>query len=343
MEKIINNITRLLAHHNCVIMPGIGAFLAHRVPARYNAADGIFMPPMRTLGFNAQITVDDALLQSEYMNNGSLSYEEAGIEMTNDIDRLRSALSANGVVRFGELGTFSMDIDGNVSFEPNENGIDDPYSFGFQPLAIRRLSELDKKDIVIKRSNISKYVSIAAAIIIALFVIAPFGNSVYENNIQASFMAFTPSAKATAPVVTENNAKALQPLAEECEIAPVAETATVAIATMGETTVIKEQEPATLIDKTTIEDTPVITECSEEKIAETTLPQHSIIVASTPNPQKAELAISELSRKMKAGYTVVEGNGRFRISIENYENGDDAAAALERIKATFPDAWIYIH
>ncbi|MBQ5751968.1 MAG: SPOR domain-containing protein [Bacteroidaceae bacterium] len=340
MEKIINNITRLLAHHNCVIIPGIGAFLAHRVPARYNAADGIFMPPMRTLAFNPQVTVDDALLQSEYMNNTSLSYDEAGVEMTNDIDRLRSTLSSNGVVRFGELGTFSMDIEGSITFEPNENGIDDPYSFGFQPLAISRLSELEKRDIVIKRSSISKYVSIAAAIIIALFVIAPIGNSVYDNNIQASFLAFTPSTRATSSIVAEN-IKALQPSVEECEIAPVAETATATITTVGETTLIKE--PSTLIDNTIVAETPAVTECAEEEIVEATLPQHSIIVASTPNPQKAELAISELSRKMKADYTVVEGNGRFRISIENYDNGDDATAALERIKATFPDAWIYIH
>ena len=71
--------------------------------------------------------------------------------------------------------------------------------------------------------------------------------------------------------------------------------------------------------------------------------KHSIIVASTPNPDKAQLAISELSRKMQADYKVVQGDRRFRIAIESYSSEADANAALERIQATFSDAWVYIH
>ena len=114
MEKLVKNISRLVAYHNCVILPGVGAFLAHRVPACYNAAEKIFMPPHRTLGFNPQVVVDDALLQSEYMSNGKLSYEEAAVALSRDIETLRSELSAKGVVCFGELGTFTMDIEGKI-------------------------------------------------------------------------------------------------------------------------------------------------------------------------------------------------------------------------------------
>ena len=175
MEKLVKNITRLIAHHNCVIIPGVGAFLAHRVPACYNAAEKIFMPPHRTLGFNPQVVVDDALLLSEYMSAGKASYEDASIALSKDIEILRSNLSTTGVVRFGELGTFSMDIEGKIYFAPNENGIDDPYNYGYEPLAISPLSELNKKDIVIKRSNIKRYISVAAAVIVLAFVLVPFG------------------------------------------------------------------------------------------------------------------------------------------------------------------------
>ena len=332
MEKLVKNISKLIAVHNCVIMPGVGAFLAHRVPARYNAAEGVFMPPHRSLGFNPQVTVDDALLLSEYMNDGLLSYEEANECLTNDIDVLRLNLSSNGVVRFGELGTFTMDIEGKITFAPNENSIDDPYNYGFEPLVISPLKELAKKDIVIKRSSISKYVSAVAAAIIILLVLVPFGNSIYNNDIQLSVAGFAPVESVTKPAVST------APEAV-CEIAPVEETVTEHIfTTLSEvTSVCEETLPAEAVTET-----PVVTQLPES-VAEESTKQYSIIVASTPNPQKAELAITELTRKMKADYKVVQGDRRFRIAIESYDNEADANIALERIQATFSDAWVYIH
>ena len=55
------------------------------------------MPSQRTLGFNPQVTVDDALLLSEYMNDGLLSFEEAEDALAKDIDSLRSKLSEMGM------------------------------------------------------------------------------------------------------------------------------------------------------------------------------------------------------------------------------------------------------
>jgi hypothetical protein len=303
-------------------MPGVGAFLAHRVPAYYNAAEKVFMPPHRELGFNPQVTMDDALLLSEYMNDGLLSFEEAERCLKNDIDSLRSRLSDNGVVCFGELGTFEMDIEGKISFTPNENSIDDPQNYGFEPLLIAPLKELKKKDIVIKRSSIGKYVSAIAAAIIIIFVLVPFGNSIYDDSKQMSVAGFTPTTTATKAVVA--------PVAETiCEIAPVEETVTEHIFT----TPANAEQASTAVEAQEHEPA-VVQEVSK---------QYSIIVASTPNSKNAQLAITELSRKMQADYKVVEGDRRFRIAIESYNSEAEANIALERIQATFSDAWVYIH
>ncbi len=330
MEKLVKKISKLIAVHNCVIMPGVGAFLAHRVPACYNAAERIFMPPHRVLAFNPQVTLDDALLLSEYMSDGFLSYEEAEERLASDINSLRLNLSGNGVVRFGELGTFTMDIEGKITFAPNENSIDDPYNYGLEPLAISPLKELKKKDIVIKRSSIGKYVSAVAAAIVALFVLIPFGNSIYNEDIQLSFAGFTAVENVTKPVDAA-------PIEAVCEIAPVEETVTAHLFTTPseEAPACEKMLPAEVL-------VPIATQEIENVVKESSK-QYSIIVASTPNPQKAELAITELSRKMKADYKVVEGDRRFRIAIESYDNEADANIALERIQATIPDAWVYIH
>lgn len=303
-------------------MPGIGAFLAHRVPAYYNAAEKVFMPPHRELGFNPQVTMDDALLLSEYMNDGLLSFEEAERCLRNDIDSLRSRLSDNGVVCFGELGTFEMDIEGKISFTPNENSIDDPQNYGFEPLLIAPLKELKKKDIVIKRSSIGKYVSAIAAAIIIIFVLVPFGNSIYDDSKLMSVAGFAPVDNAPKTVVT--------PVAETiCEIAPVEETVTEHIFTT----------PANVEQVSTA----VVPQEVEPAVVQEVSKQYSIIVASTPSSKNAQLAITELSRKMQADYKVVEGDKRFRIAIESYSSEEEANIALERIQTTFSDAWVYIH
>ena len=315
-------------------MPGIGAFLAHRVPAYYSATEKVFMPPHRSLGFNPQVTVDDALLLSEYMNDGLLSYEEASRCLKNDIDSLRSRLSDNGVVCFGELGTFEMDIEGKISFTPNENCIDDPQNYGFEPLAIAPLKDFKKKDIVIKRSNIGKYISAIAAAIVVIFVLIPLGSSIYNRDTQLSVAGFTPVEKGARTVTV------VAPASESvCEIAPVEETVTAHIFT---TTDAPAPTLSPVEKKAEVEPAAPAFEENVE-IAEEISKQYSIIVASTPNSDKAQLAITELSRKMQADYQVVQGDRRFRIAIESYSNEADANAALERIQATFSDAWIYIH
>ena len=336
MENLVKNISRLIAHHNCVIMPGVGAFLAHRVPACYNATEKVFMPPHRALAFNPQVTVDDALLLSEYMGDGTMSYEEANECLHSDIDALRLKLADTGILYFGDLGTFKMDIDGKISFTPNENSIDDPYNYGFEPLAIAPLKELKKKDIVIKRSNISKYISAVAAAIVAIFVLIPIGSSIYNDDAQLSVAGFAPVEKSVRPV-------AVTPVSDAvCEIAPVEETVTAHIFTTSEASpaveeaqIVEPQAPVTTVADATAQEV-------KEEVKEISR-QYSIIVASTPNPDKAQLAITELSRKMQADYQVVQGDRRFRIAIESYETEADANAALERIQATFSDAWVYIH
>lgn len=330
MEKLIRNSSRLIAQHNCVIIPGLGAFLAHNVPASYNAKEQIFMPPHRTLGFNAQVAVDDALLLSEYLADGNMTFEEAETALRNDTTALRERLAKNGVVRFGELGTFSMDINGTVSFKPGENGIDDPYNFGFEPIAIPLLKECDK-EIVIKRKDFRKYIAVAAAIILAFIFVTPISDSAYEPGMQASVASIVSARNAKAPSAPKEN------VAEEtCNIAPVADTATENIITevVEEGNAAEEEKYNAPCAPTT--DNPGINNAGNEKI-------FSIIVASSPNADNAKLAIKELNEKHEAAYSVIEGDGRHRIALKSFNCNSDATNALKEIKNIFPDAWVLTH
>ena len=326
MENLVKYTSKLIAQHNCVIIPELGAFLAHSIPASYNAEDGIFMPPHRTLGFNSQITIDDALLLSEYIDEQQFTYEEAGKALHKDVANLRYELSSKGTVRFGELGTFSMNVTGNITFDPAPNGIDDPYNFGFEPILIPLLSECDKNDIIIKRRSIKKYVSVAVAAMLTFFIFSPVGDSAYEPSLKAGFTAgetMLVAKEAVEEVAT----------AELCEIEPVADTVTETIITKPQAT-----EPAVEVQAEVVE-VPATVEPAKIENG----PTYSIIVASTPNAEKANLAIQELSAKMQAEYHVVEGGGRHRIAHSSYSSNSEANDALAQVKGTFPDAWVLTH
>ena len=325
MENLIRHITKLLSRHNCVILPGIGAFLAHKVPATYNSKEQIFMPPHRELGFNPNITVNDALLLSEYVSAENISYEKADKALSRDITSLRRVLASKGVCCFGELGTFHMNINGGITFTPNENAIDDPENYGFEPLLFPLLSQCKERTIVIKQRDFSRYIAIAAAVILAFFIVTPVSDSAYEQSMQASIAQITTKAPGVNETVQD---------IEEYRISPVAETVTENIYT----------EPQEIVPEA-VKEEPVAVEEQTVEIIEETAPQkiYSIIVASSPNAQNAELAIKELSRKMSTEYTVVVGGGRHRISVGNYSSMDDANDALSQIKNTFPDAWVLTH
>ena len=341
MENLIKYTSKLIAQHNCVIIPELGAFLAHSIPASYNAEDGLFMPPHRTMGFNPQITVDDALLLSEYIDEQQFTYEEAGKALRKDVAKLRHELSAKGIVRFGELGTFSMNVAGGISFDPAPNGIDDPYNFGFEPIAMPLLSQIDKKDIVIKRRNFKKYASIAIVAALTLFFISPIGDNAYAPSLKAGFVAVETASTVSEPV---NEAVTIN----QCEIEPVADTVTENIITKSQTVEpIIEAQPEQVVAVEVAEvpmAEPVVAEQPAEVhvIIENENSFH-IIVASTPNEEKAQLAIKELSAKMQAEYSVVKGNGRHRIAHSSYSSIDEANEALAQVKNTFPDAWVLTH
>lgn len=330
---MIRHTTRLLTRHNCVILPGIGAFLAHKVPASYNAKEQVFMPPHRTLCFNPQVTVDDALLLSEYAAAGNTSYENAEKAFKRDIASLRRKLASDGRCCFGEAGTFHMNINGEISFVASENAIDDPANYGFEPLTMPLLSQCKEKAIVIGRREFSRYIAIAAAVILAFFFVTPVSDSAYEQGMQASIAQMTKKEAASAPVATE---------VEQYSIAPIEDTVTENIYTEP----VQQQNAAVEIPSIEEPATAVAEVAEETSVpAEVTEPQKtfSVIVASSPNAQNAELAIKELSRKMDAEYSVVVGGGRHRISIGDYDSIEDANDAAFAIKSTFPDAWVLTH
>ena len=131
MMELRRHIEILLLSHDCVIVPNLGGFMAHHVAARYDKADGMFIPPCRLLGFNAQLNMSDSVLAQSYADAYDLSFPEAVRRVEHEVSLLKERIAKNGRYDFASLGTLSVNSDGRYEFEPCPAGILTPSLYGF--------------------------------------------------------------------------------------------------------------------------------------------------------------------------------------------------------------------
>lgn len=140
MNELYRHIETLLLENDCLTVPGLGGFVAHYIPAKYNVENFSFEPPTRIIGFNQQLKMNDGLLVQSYMALYGLSYTDAFRLVEQEIEQLKEKLYIEGEVEIENIGTLSYDIDGHYDFVPLDNLLTTPSlyalgSFDIQPLA----------------------------------------------------------------------------------------------------------------------------------------------------------------------------------------------------------------
>ena len=77
MKELVKHIEILLLDHDCVVVPQIGGFVTCNAPAKYVEEENLFLPPIRTVGFNERLKADDGLLVRSYVEAYDCSDTEA--------------------------------------------------------------------------------------------------------------------------------------------------------------------------------------------------------------------------------------------------------------------------
>ena len=186
MIQLERHIEILLLENDCVIVPDFGGFMAHHLSARYEESEGIFLPPLRTLGFNPQLRLNDSLLAQSYVETYDISYPEALRRIAAEVEELKQLLAEKGQYEFNDLGTISLTTDGRYEFTPCEAGILTPSLYGLSSFEMNKLGQSKAVDgesvaetipmnrrkdgIFIKYSTIRNVAAACiAALVIALF------------------------------------------------------------------------------------------------------------------------------------------------------------------------------
>ena len=328
MIELDRHIEMLLLSNDCVIVPGLGGFMAYHVDARFDEADGTFLPPLRTLGFNPRLTMNDSLLVQSYIEAFDISYPEALRRIEAEVEELRQHLESEDCYELNGLGTLRLNNDGNLEFEPCEAGILTPDLYGLStfelmPLATEEPKATDSNEetldeteltdepadsaITIKMSWLRNAVAVAAAVLAFFMISTPISNNNATLDVQQSAFFKLPQHHAS------QDDDALNP-------------------------------STSATDSTTCQEESI--KASEDIVEETiATPTYTIVMASQVTQRNAEIFIAQLNKAdyTKARLQTSSKTNMLRVVYGSYSSQEEAIDTLRSLRKQskqFSDAWV---
>ena len=379
MKELARHIEVLLLENDCVIVPGLGGFIAHNKAAEFKDSANVFCPPVRTIGFNPQLIINDGLLAQSYMQAYDTDFPDASRKIESVVSQIKDSLYKNGQAELENIGTLYYTMAGVYGFEPYQNAFFSPSLYGLGSFSISPLSELkpvkettveprimietvpsceeDIKEKAKQRHIIKRMaehaVGIAAAVILFFVLSVPVENTYLDNSSYASLGAETmldairSKSMATTSLETKdiNQNNATNRRNNVNTLRPVA-VKSVKVE-KAEPKASKEVKvlPA-VAKKEVIKAESVKAETKSTKEVQKSKSSQNkgmfIIVASLPTMQDAE---KELAKFKKQGYeeaTILTSDNRYRIALYSYTDKSKAYEKINELRKDeqFKTAWL---
>lgn len=333
MNSIILHIKTLLIDYDCVIVPHFGGFLCNYTPAQIKKSDDTLNPPIRIVSFNRNLTQNDGLLIGKISETKSITYEESQAIVEAFVSKIKKQLDSGEIVSFDEIGSFSLNKEGNIQFNPYNsfNYNLDAFgltSFKYEPLKRYSLDSptpLDLTPYAAEEStsggNIRKILLRSAAVVIPAALIV--GAFLFHNNLTPSL----PEKSSFAPIYKA-----------EKIVSSIETTTPSTVATSNSSQNIGEN----IIDSTSDSKTELSVSLSEAMSAQTVYSSdiYSVVIGSF----KVEENAIDLSHVLQSkGFeTVVSGsdNGFYRVEVGKYPSIDIASEQRDTMSAEYPGAWV---
>ncbi|MEG1765159.1 MAG: hypothetical protein RR254_00690 [Muribaculaceae bacterium] len=155
MISIIDHIEYLVTKHDCVVIPGLGAFIAQYSCATMNDETGVFKAPERTISFNASVNYNDGLLANSIMRCEKKSYNATLSFIIDEIASYKNQLLRGGEIAIGRLGFFRQSDEGAIIFEPFISATSINEFYGLGRVNISLLSRLEKKHESVTKTRVN--------------------------------------------------------------------------------------------------------------------------------------------------------------------------------------------
>lgn len=336
MIELDRHIEILLLSNDCVIIPNFGGFMAHYVEARKDERDNAFLPPMRTVGFNPKLVLNDSLLAQSYVEVYDISYPDALARIEDEVRELKQHLANDEQYDMRHIGVLKLNRNGGYDFEPCSAGILTPelYGLGYvefktlaqlnneiianaEPVTEEQLPEPEKANIVdIEEGNertrgmsLWRNVAVACvAFIVFLLIPAPLANNksqLMESKLDTRLLQYVMPKEATVGGEEIKNI-----VAEAGKAAARAEAA----------------------------------QALNANAPSVAAPSHgyTIVLASRVTRKNAEAYTATLQNKGYEHVRVLSKNKHTKVVYGHYDTQDDAYKALNKLndRKEFAEAWV---
>lgn len=379
MIELAKHIEVLLLENDCVIVPGLGGFIAHYRPSIYNEDTGTFCPPMRTIGFNPQLVMNDGLLVQSYMQAYNTDFPDATRKIEKTVSQMKDELYQRGQITLNNVGTLYYNMNGIYEFAPLQTGFFTPSLYGLEPFVPSPLRELPEtairqtfrpepvKEIVPQTADhqtparifpirrwLKNAVAVAAAVILFFILSVPVENTYVSEANYASLDSYSlfdairnQSAASSVTAEPQNNTRHRSQAKNNVNTLRPASVRTEKVAPAKTKIQPKKEKSQTA----TTQPAPA-SKAEPKKQTVAPRPEASqvasregcyVIVASLPNAADAQREAQRLQGKGFKDAEVVESQGRYRISIAHYAQASDAYKKIQDLKKTagFESAWVY--
>lgn len=303
MNTICRHIEYLVLHHDCVVVPGLGAFIASYEGARIDMELGCIFPPRRGVAFNGDICHNDGLLAASVARGERISYDEALMKVADAVAAIRSQLSTGGSLSIGRIGTLSLSGENNLEFIPATGASTGMTYAGLSAVALKPMTaDEEVSPVQTRRSERRRSVLQVALSLVMLMVL---------------------SVTMTTPVVDHG--------AMQASMAPgvIYAADTDNAADIELMYAMPEGSQPDTVEAAAMADTPASH-------------RYFLVVASLPTRELAENFIASSSHDSES-MRIVDGTSRYRVYIASGENFSEASAMLAdtAVAERYPDAWVY--
>lgn len=369
MIELSRHIESLLLDNDCVIVPELGGFIAHYQSAYYEETEGLFIPPTRIVGFNPQLTMNDGLLTQSFMQAYHTDYSDALNCIATKVNVLKETLYRGETVELHGIGSLRYNIYDEYEFHSDESGLLSPALYGLDAFSMPLLSDelpveeikIDEKFVLPKKEYrldpkrwIGHVASVAVAVILFFVLSIPVENTYVEKGSYASlgtdclFDAIRSQSMATALTEVSDGEPQISPTRDlKPKVVKVEKVAPVE--KEGTAIVSADKQPKSADVKTTpVEKTLEPSVAAPQKSAPivkkeiTKKKRYHIIVSSLATSSDAQRMLKEFNEKGYNEARIIEGNGRFRISLVSFSDKSEAYKKLDALKLedAFKNAWM---
>ncbi len=378
MIELAQHIESLLLENDCVIVPELGGFIAHYSPAKWDEKENLFLPPVRTLGFNPNLTLNDGLLVQSYMNTYNTHFPDATRKVQQTVESLCKQLYEEGKVELVNIGEIRFTMQQTYEFTPFDHKLATPRLYGLDTFEIKELAALQQPAHLTKaprkmvvappakkeyRVNYAywSYAAVAVAIIALIFGIStPAGNTYIERNnyaqllpmdllekIEKQSVVFTPVAvhtvqdKRKTAASSQNSSKA-----SPQQRTIVTREVSVPKASASNDASASAEQPAKTSqasDNASQKDkAPQAEKSSASQVQTATNSKYHLIVAGGVMQKNAEILVTQLKERGYSSACVLSGNGIIRVSILSYSTESEALKELMKLRKQeeFQTAWL---